>query len=150
MPQRIVSTEIEIAASAECVWKCLADFASFPAWHPSIPLLEGEPKAGARLVLGVRVMGDGVVFRMKAKVLQADAPRELRWEGHLLSPRLFGGEHLFRIETLSPERVRFTQVETFRGALVWLLGWWIRRKLQPAYEASNRELKRRVEAARAG
>lgn len=48
--------------------------------------------------------------------------RELRWQGRLLAPGLFTGEHYFLIEEAGPGRVRFVHGEDFFGILVPLAG----------------------------
>ena len=42
-------SEIEIAASAERVWRLLTDFASYPRWNPFIRSIGGRPIPGERL-----------------------------------------------------------------------------------------------------
>ena len=58
----------------------------------------------------------GMVFR--PTILSIKPDRELRWLGHLLVPGLFDGEHIFTIEPLGANRVRFIQYERFTGMQV--------------------------------
>ena len=58
-------------------------------------------------------------------------------------PRLFDGEHIFTLENLSDNQVRFTQAEIFRGLLVPLLGSVMRATEELFYE-SNLALAQRV------
>lgn len=61
-------------------------------------------------------------MRFHPKVLVAEPPRELRWLGRAWGiPKLFDGEHSFRIERLDVNGVRFIQQEIFTGILVSLL-----------------------------
>jgi uncharacterized protein YndB with AHSA1/START domain len=42
--------EVEITASAERVWRELADFTSYPQWNPSTPRISsGRPRIGEPL-----------------------------------------------------------------------------------------------------
>ncbi len=82
---------------------------------------------------------------LRARVLRADASRELRWIGRLPLPGLFSGEHIFAIEPIDPGRVRFVQREIFRGLLVPLLSRFLDTAVRRGYEEMNRALKARSE-----
>jgi hypothetical protein len=134
-----LTTEIEIEASAEQVWRLLTDFASFPRWNPFIRRASGEAKVGARLQVYMQPSGaNGMTFR--PVVLQAEPNRELRWLGRFLLPGLFDGEHIFMIEPLG-DRVRFTQREVFTGLLVPFLARGLDTDTRRGFEEMNRSLK---------
>jgi hypothetical protein len=82
---------------------------------------------------------------VKAKVLKAKANRELRWLKHLSLPGLFDGEHIFTIEPLDQERVRFVQRERFSGLLVPLLAKSLDTGTRAAFEAMNQAIKEQAE-----
>jgi hypothetical protein len=84
-------------------------------------------------------------MRFKPKVLKAEPNRELRWLGHLGLPGLFDGEHIFTIEPLDRERVRFVQRERFSGLLVPLLAKSLDTGTHAAFEAMNRAIKEQAE-----
>jgi hypothetical protein len=65
--------------------------------------------------------------------------------GHLFVPGLFDGEHVFQIEPLGPERVRFVQAERFTGLLAPLMMRFIEPGTSQGFEAMNRALKARAE-----
>jgi len=142
-----VFSEIEIQASAECVWQVLSDFASYPEWNPFIRRISGQPKEGTRLRVYIEPPGTkGRTFR--PKVLKAEAKRELRWLGRLLIPGLFNGDHIFTIEQIGSERVRFVQREIFSGLLVSFLLQGLDMKIRRGFEQMNQALKLQVEKAR--
>ena len=116
-----ITTEIEIDASPERVWAVLTDFSAYPEWNPFVRTVEGQTVVGTRLKAYVKA-SKGLGMTIKPTVLVADPNRELRWLGRTLLPGVFDGEHYFTIEALGSDRVRFTQGERFRGALVWLMG----------------------------
>jgi hypothetical protein len=137
-------TEIEIQASPERVWSVLTDFQSFPEWNPFIRQAKGEVREGTRLEVNLQPSGArGMTFR--PQVLRAEPGRELRWLGHLLVPGLFDGEHVFRIEPLGEDRVRFVQEEKFTGLLVTLFASGLDRDTRRGFEEMNRALKERAE-----
>jgi hypothetical protein len=109
-----LDNELEINASAERVWQLLTDFASFPQWNPFIQHVSGEPKRGAQLVVNIQPSG-AQATTLRPTVLEAEPNRELRWVGHWLMPGLLDDEHIFTIEPLDADRVRFTQREIFTG-----------------------------------
>jgi hypothetical protein len=89
----------------------------------------------------------GVAMTFRPKVLKAERERELRWLGTLGPRGLFDGEHSFRIVPLGEVRVRFLQTERFTGLLVSPLMLLIRNSTLRGFEAMNRALKLRAEAA---
>jgi hypothetical protein len=138
-------TEIEIAASAERVWRILTDFASYPRWNPFIRRISGEPVAEERLEVRLEPP-DSRGITLRPTVLNAEPNRELRWLGHLLVPGLFDGEHRLIIQPLAENRVRFVQSEAFGGLLVPLFARSLDNGTRRGFERMNRALKERAEA----
>ena len=137
-------TEIEIQASAERVWGLLTDFASFPLWNPFIRRAKGEARLGARLEIRIQPSGAGGIT-FKPTVIKLETMRELRWLGRLVMPGLFDGEHIFNIEPLGQQRVRFTQREIFRGLFVPLLAGDLDTNTLRGFKEMNGALKARAE-----
>ncbi len=139
-----LATEIEIQAPAERIWRLLTDFASFPQWNPFIRRASGEPTVGARLKVYIQPSGaSGMTFR--PIVLKSEPGRELRWLGRFLIPGLFDGEHIFVIEPLEANRVRFVQREVFTGLLVPFLTHGLDTDTRRGFEEMNRSLKAQAE-----
>jgi hypothetical protein len=138
-------SEIEIAASAERVWRILTDFASYPQWNPFIRRISGEPTAGERLEVRLEPPG-GMGITLRPTVLNAEPYRELRWLGRLLVKGLFDGEHSLAIQQLGENRVRFVQSEAFNGLLVPLLARSLDNNTRRGFEEMNRALKEQAEA----
>ena len=136
-------TEIEIDAPAERVWAVLIDFEKFPDWNPFIRSIHGDAQVGSRLDVLLGASGTRTMrFRPTVKAVVPN--RELRWLGRLVLPRLFDGEHIFQIETLGANRVRFVQRERFRGLFVPLLARSLNRDARRGFEEMNRALQKRV------
>ena len=139
-------SEIEIQASAERVWQLLTDFVNFPQWNPFIRRATGNVTMGQRLEVNIQPSGaNGMTFR--PTVLKAEPNRELRWIGQLLIPGLFDGEHIFTIEPLGINRVRFVQREIFTGLLVPLFAKGLDTDTQRGFEEMNQALKVQAEQA---
>ena len=141
---REVVTELYIEAPASSVWEVLTNFDAYPSWNPMMRRVRGELREGAKLALSFQAGGRTV--NVRAKLLEVEAPRALRWGGGP-SKRLLWIEHYFRIE---PEEagVRFVHGERFDGLLgasaLRLLGKNPRRR----YEKVNEALRERVESQR--
>jgi len=139
-------SEVDIDAPAERVWDVLTDFSSYPEWNPFIKSIDGEAREGAKLTVRLEPPGGrGMTF--KPTVQTADAPREFRWLGRLLLPRLFDGEHIFELEATYDGGTRLVQREEFRGVLVSPLLRWVGKSTQRGFEEMNVALKGRAEAA---
>ena len=139
-----IHTVIDISASSERIWEVLTDFASYPQWNPFIITASGVPTVGLKLVISVR-QSPSSSMTFKPKVLISEPKQELRWRGSLLMPGIFDGEHSFRLETIGPQLVRFTQDEKFSGFLVPLLWGSMGAKTQKGFESMNNALKQRAE-----
>ena len=81
----------------------------------------------------------------RPEVIKVEVNRELRWLGHLFVPGLFDGEHIFTIEPLGANRVRFVQREIFTGLLVPLFARGLHTETLRSFEDMNHALKIRVE-----
>ncbi len=139
-------TEIEIGAPAERVWQILTDFASYPEWNPFVRRISGEAQEGTQLEVYLQPSGArGMTFR--PTILKAEPSRELRWLGKLFIQGLFDGEHVFEIEQLAENRVRFVQRESFRGLLASLLLRMLENDTRRGFEEMNAALMARAEAA---
>ena len=142
-----IRTSIEIESTPENVWTILTDFAAHPEWNPFIRSNEGTAKAGERLKVSIRpVNGKPMTFRPTVRV--ATPNRELRWLGRFLFPGLFDGEHYFRIEPISTNRLEFIQGERFSGLLVALAKSGLDNGTRKGFAAMNQALKELAENRR--
>ena len=139
-------SEIEIDAPAEQVWRVLTNFAAFPQWNPFIRKASGDIRVGASIE--VRMQPSGArEMTFRPKVLKVEPNRELRWIGHLWIGGLFDGEHVFTIEPITGNRVRFTQRENFTGLLVPFLSRSLDRDTKRGFEEMNQALKSQAESS---
>jgi hypothetical protein len=137
--------EIEIDAPPEKVWALLTDFSRFPEWNPYAQRASGEVQQGARIQVYLKPPG-GAGMTVKPTLIKVEPNRELRWLGHLGIRGLFDAEHIFTIEPLGDDRVRFIQREEFTGLLVPLLLRIVGKSTQRGFEAMNQALKARAES----
>lgn len=139
-----IKTEIEITAPVEKVWQVLTDFEQFPNWNPFMHSAKGKIKVGERLEVYLKPPGrKGMTF--KPRVRKVEQKKEFRWLGHLLIPGLFDGEHIFKIEPINGNRVKFIQQEIFKGILVPLLWKQLNTSTRKGFVEMNQALKNRAE-----
>jgi hypothetical protein len=138
-------TELEIDAPPERVWGVLTDFRAYHEWNPFITSLEGELIVGSEL--SVRLSPpEGRDWSFRPRVLVCEAPRELRWLGHLWFKGLFDGEHFFQCNEAAGGRTRFVHGENLRGFLVKYLQGNLT-NVARGFVYMNQALKKRVERA---
>ena len=141
---REITTAVDVAATPARVWEVLTDFPAYPEWNPFITRIAGDLTPGGTLDAFMRPEGSrGMGF--KPTLVAADAPRELRWLGHLLVPGLFDGEHRFWIEEIGPGRSRLHHSERFTGVLAPLLLRFLEKGSRAGFESMNAALKERAE-----
>jgi len=137
-------TEIEINTSPERVWKILIDFEKYVQWNPFIHKIIGQAKEGARIEIHIETPG-GKNRKYEPTLTKVDEGRELRWLGKSSLPGFLNGEHIFAIEQLDAQRVRFVQREVFDGLLTSLFGKSLDTDVRQGLEEMNRALKERAE-----
>lgn len=140
-----ILTQIEISGSAERIWRALTDFPAYPRWNPVIRWIQGSATPGTKLSVLFHPRGRlPVCFR--ATVTVAAEQSEFRWTGSLVSPRIFSGDHYFRVEANGRNRCKLIQGEVFRGPLAPLLYRMLADYNRCGFVAMNEALKRYVEA----
>ena len=139
-----IITDIEINAPPQAVWDVLTDFEGYDEWNPVMEI-SGTPTEGDRLTM-ILTLPDRKPQPFKPKVLVAEEPAELRWQGRLFVPGLYDGEHWFELAALDEgRRTQLTHAETFRGVLVGFINRRIGKEGEAAFEEMNAALKERVE-----
>ncbi|MDD7971001.1 SRPBCC domain-containing protein [Roseinatronobacter alkalisoli] len=141
-PRDGFETGVTINAPPDLVWALLTDPVAHVAWNPIMHAVAGQFVQGARLRLTMRTPSGGkMTFR--PHVLVADPGRELRWLGRLAFPRLFDGQHYFRL-IAEDGGTRLIHGECFRGVLLWVMDV---QQFRPAFDAVNAGLKAHAELA---
>jgi hypothetical protein len=145
MPVRI-ETAIEMAASPALVWSVLMDFDAYFEWNPFVLQIRGPAVPGKHLLVSLRPPGRARIMSFKPRVLKVVDEREFRWLGRLIVPRLFDGEHYFRLEPIGTTGVRLIHGEVFSGFLVVLAKGSLLNSTRRGFDEMNSALKRRVES----
>lgn len=136
-------TELEIDAPPERVWAVLTDFRAYHEWNPFITHIGGALRVGEKLSVTLSPP-ESRDWRFRPSLLVCDAPRELRWLGHLWIKGLFDGEHFFQCHEAVGGRTRFVHGENLKGFLVKYLSGNMT-NVARGFVYMNQALKKRVE-----
>jgi hypothetical protein len=136
---------VDVATSAEIVWRVLTDFPSYPKWNPFLVSVQGNPSPGARLKIQARFPNAGA-FKFSARIVKAIPATELRWRRRRFLEGIFDREQAFFIIPNGIKGVRFIHREHFSGFLATLIMPFISGKTTKAFNLMNLALKRTAEA----
>lgn len=139
-----VRSEIEINSYPESVWKILTDFATYDQWNPFINQIIGLPTEGSKIDIYIETPS-GKNRKYSPRITKVEEGRELRWFGKSSLPGFLNAEHIFTIEELQPESVRFIQREVFEGLLTRLFGKGLDTDVTQGFQDMNDALKKRAE-----
>ena len=139
-----VRSEIEINSYPESVWKILTDFATYDQWNPFINQIIGLPTEGSKIDIYIETPS-GKNRKYSPRITKVEEGRELRWFGKSSLPGFLNAEHIFTIEELQTESVRFIQREVFDGLLTRLFGKGLDTDVMQGFQDMNDALKKRAE-----
>ena len=139
-----VRSEIEINSYPESVWRILIDFAAYDQWNPFINKIIGAPTEGSKIDIYIETPS-GKNRKYSPRITKVQEGRELRWFGKSSLPGFLNAEHIFTIEELQPERVRFIQRELFDGLLTRVFGKGVDTDIRQGFQDMNDALKKRAE-----
>jgi hypothetical protein len=139
-----VRNAIEINSYPESVWKILTDFATYDQWNPFINKIIGLPTEGSKIDIFIETPS-GKNRKYSPRITKVEEGRELRWFGKSSLPGFLNAEHIFTIEELQPESVRFIQREVFDGLLTRLFGKGLDADVMQGFQDMNDALKKRAE-----
>jgi hypothetical protein len=142
-----IKTAIDVAASAEMVWRVLTYFPDYPRWNPFLVSIQGSLSPGQRLKIQVRPL-QGHEYKFSPRVVKVIPASELRWRRWRFIEGVFDREQAFFIVPNGIKGVRFIQREHFSGLLVSLIMPFITKKTLKAFNLMNLALKRTAEAKR--
>jgi len=133
----VASSEIEMHASPEVVWRALTDIAAWPSWNPDVRSVEidGPP-------------APGTTFRWKAGpgsitsiLREVDLPRRIAWTGKTLGITAI---HVYELEP-QDDVTLVRSAESWDGLVVRLLRRRMSKTLEEATAAGLERLKREAE-----
>jgi len=145
-----IRTTADIHATPQRVWEVLSDLNAYKDWNPYITRAEGGLEVGSTLTLRIAPPG-GEALTVQPVVLEAEAPRELRW----LWPKGFSGiydtEQCFSVVPKGENRTHVIHRITCTGLALSLPGLAaattarLETNFREGLEAMNRALKARAQ-----
>ena len=137
-------TEIQIKATPEKIWSVLTDFKKYPEWNSMIKSFEGKLAEGEKVTVKLQQPGSSAMT-FKPTIKQVIPNKTFRWQGHLLVPGLFDGEHIFEIIEHGTGVCTFIHRENFKGILIPLFKKMIEMNTKQGFQSMNEALKKRCE-----
>lgn len=135
--------EIEIKTSPEKIWTVLTDLEKYAEWNPLLYRAEGKVALGEKVSISAKT--DSSDMHFDCSVVKVVPEREFSWKFHVKLPFLFRGEHIFKIEPIGDDRVRFIDREIFKGLLVPLQAKNLATNAKAGMVAMGEALKQRAE-----
>ncbi len=141
-----INTEIIINAPKKVIWDILTDFPSYSEWNPFLIKVIGEASPGGNIFFVAK--SEGAIVPVLANITEYEFEKKFSWGGppFTLFKSIFGAEHFFIIEEISPTQCRFRNNERMEGVIADVT-WALIEKSEPAYHAMNQALKERAEAS---
>ncbi|MEO0377595.1 MAG: SRPBCC domain-containing protein [Cyanobacteria bacterium P01_A01_bin.17] len=116
------TTDVVIQAPQQQVWEQVTDFAHYADWNPFVREAHAQFEVGKT----IRFLEDLKQFGqhwITAQFLAIEPPHSFIWKGHFGAPFLFSVRHSFKLEAISEEQTRFSQVHENAGILPPFLAW---------------------------
>lgn len=137
-----VRTEVVIHASADTIWKVLADFDSYPIWQTFLTSVSGRLEVGKKIHF-TTLNEDSTSGKFSAFLLEADTGKLLSWGGS--AGFIFRAKHYFILEKVGIDSVKLIQGEYWKGWLGKRYGRKIYKETFRKFEQMNAVLKRKME-----
>lgn len=144
---KTIHTEIIINTPIENVWDGLIDFKNYPSWNPFINQIIGDSELNNKLTVKITPPGKSSMT-FKPTIIHYLKNRELRWLGRFLLPKLFDGEHSFKLKAIDKDNTLFIQSEKFSGVLVPLFFKSMHKATCDGFKAMNAALKVKCEISK--
>ncbi|MGE3267489.1 MAG: SRPBCC family protein [Chloroflexota bacterium] len=114
-------TDIKINASADDVWRVLADFSKYPSWNPYVRRVGGTLSSGGTLDV-TRLEPDRGENTTTFSVSLYRPGREIRLLDRPMLPGLLDAEYGLKLEPLGPDEMRFVHWQSTSGLLSPIFG----------------------------
>lgn len=113
---RMVESEIIVKSSLDKAWKVLTNFQNWKNWNSFIPRVVGVVKPRNKIAIDVFTPGSKP-STFKPTVYSVQTNKQISWGGNAWYAG-FKGVHDFYLKKIDDEKIKFTQVEIFKGPVV--------------------------------
>lgn len=145
-----IRTTADIHATPQRVWDVLANLPAYTEWNPYITKAEGGLNVGSTVTLRLEPPGASALT-VTPTVLEAEAPRELRWLWETGISGICDTEQCFTIISKGDNRTHVIHRVTCTGLALSVPGFGaatgarLETNFREGMEAMNRALKSRVQ-----
>lgn len=140
-----IDTEVIINATPNKVWSVLLDTAAYPSWNPFIKKVLGGIYLGNKIKVTI-MPGANKPMIFSPRITSLIANCEFKWQGSLLVPGLFDGEHFFELSSVANNATRLVHYEKFSGLLCKMVMIRFAKDTKVGFQAMNLALKNLVES----
>ena len=143
---KAVRTEIVIDAAPQTIWAILDELELYSEWNKVLPKISGRTTVGSHLDAVITFTG-AEPQPFSPKLIRIVGARELRWVSEIPGETVSRAEHYFILTPRDDGQTHVEHCEEFDGPLADMM-WSMVGHIAPAdYDALNRALKARAEAA---
>ncbi len=132
-----------VRASAETIWRMIADIEAWPRWNPLYIKAQGAVRIGATLDLEVALPGQAP-RAIRPVVLDWIPNEQLLWRVSMMGG-LIKSTRYFEIEELVPGSCIFSNGEMFEGLLGPTVARRLRGPIRAGFQAMGEAVKSRAE-----
>jgi hypothetical protein len=140
-----IRTEIIINAPKKKIWDILTDFSSYGDWNPFLIKVIGNVEPGSNIFFVAKM--NFMFVPVLASITDCQMGSRFSWggPGFEWGKQLFGAEHFFILEEITPDKCRFQNNEKMVGFIADTI-WPLMEQSESAYIAMNEALKSRAES----
>lgn len=139
---RIVKSSIIVNTSLNKAWEELTNFKRWEEWNSFIPSVIGDFKPNQKISIIVKTPGQKP-SNFKPTVYEIKEQEKISWGGKAVYVG-FEGVHDFLLQEIDDQKVKFTQIEMFKGPVVLFMGKMLG-NIAEGYRNMNYEFKKHLE-----
>ena len=139
-----LSSQIQIAAPIEHVWKVLMNFADWKDWNPMVNQASGTAAVGTKLEITMRGPDGKNAMKYQPEVIESTASKSFRWRAKMMAGFMFTNDRVFELKEHDGGTL-FTNREEFKGLMLPMFWSKMGQFVVPMLEGMNKALKVKVE-----
>ena len=140
-----ITTEIDISAPPEKVWKIITDIDQWHEWSPIINKSSGTSSVGAKLditMMGKEPGSNGPTY--KPTITHLEENKNFTWSAHMMAGFIFTNGKILELEATT-NGTKLTHSETFKGLLAPVFCGQMEKSVPAMLDKMNKALKELAE-----
>ena len=139
-----ITTEIEIKAPRDQVWKVITEFNNWTDWNPSVKKMTGPNSVGSTLDITMCNKTGGEGPKYQPTITEVEEGKYFRWRAKMGMGFIFTNDKLIELHE-APGGTKLVHKELFSGLMLMMMGKHLDSGVGPMLEGMNRALKDHVE-----